>query len=180
MLRKLAPLMKKKVDAMNLMQCVEAKYYIVEAAPMDHAKALLKKIILPAMMLLGPVACGQQPGGGGSGGNPQKAQQTVNQGLAEQKITCTITTEDGFINWKFKSSDGDTVQLKTPTDKDSVDRNNIEVVKDAKTERMMNFQDAVMDTFGFGWEHVKQKYDCELSQDRDIPGKSPAATKPNL
>ena len=148
-----------------------------DAAGFDKAKAFLKKALIPALMLLGPVACGQQEPGEDKAAFP-KAEQQVNTSLSSQKIKCKITPSDDKMTWTFTDSTGDKVVFEHPIvdDAEAIPRNALEVVQEPKSERMQDFMDAAMDTFEFGFKHMKEKYECDIK----VPKGTMAPTQPNL
>lgn len=142
-----------------------------DAGALDKAKSFLKKAIVPALMLFGPVACGvQEPG---EDKVPQ-AQQLVNKDLSAQGIKCVIDTDDDSMTWSFKDSEGDSVVFKLPVGETSVTRNAIEVVKEPKTEKMENFMNAAMDSFEYGLKNMEKKYECDITPQKLAP------TQPDL
>lgn len=151
-------------------RAVHAKYHIVEASLPD----LVKKAILPALMLLGPVACGT---GGEHGnrrsGDTHKAETKVEQGLHSVNIDCDIkTVSDGTV-WTFKSTNRDYIQLKLPSDEKAWDRNTIEVLHDPSTPSMDRLKEALLDTFSdFDLEHMQKKYECQV-EPKNLPGTAP-------
>jgi hypothetical protein len=136
----------------------------------DTLKEFMKKAIVPALMLLGPVACGTQPE---SDATSHKAEKQANVQLAEQDIDCNIELDDGVAKWTFKDSKGDTLTLEHPVDIEDLNRNTLEITKEPTSERMQTFKDAALDTFSFGFKHMQQKYGCHKD------GKLPA-TAPNI
>lgn len=186
MLRQTAPKFKARVLA---------EYVIAEdlfggeadGAISDKAIAFLKKAIVPALMLMGPVACGTQEKSDNEQTPPtQKMEQQVNEDMAEQNVKCDIQYQkDGSTLWTFKDGTGDSLQLELPsftTQDKSFDRNDIEVKKDPKSEKMDNMKEALLDTFAFGFKRVQEKYECSLdTQSKNKPAQKPGGTtSPNI
>jgi len=150
---------------------VHAKYQVVEASLPD----LVKKAILPALMLLGPVACGT---GGGEhenkrSGDTHKAETKVEQGLSSVNIDCEIKSVNDGTVWTFKGANRDYVQLKLPADEKAWDRNTIEVLHDPSTPSMDRLKEALLDTFSdFDLQHMQKKYECQM-EPRNLPGTAP-------
>lgn len=148
-----------------------------DAAGLDKAKAFLKKALIPALMLLGPVACGQQEPEDNKAAFP-KAEQQVNTSLSAQKIKCKITPSDDKMTWTFTDNTGDKVVFEHPIadNPDSISRESLKVVQEPESERMQDFMNAALDTFEFGFEHMKDKYECDIK----VPKGTMSPTSPDI
>lgn len=169
---------------MTFFEKVEAKYQVIvkEQQPPQHEitaadlakfKAFLKKAVVPALMTLGPVACGHP-----SDKPPKQVEvnveQQVNKGMSDQHeslsdVKCDVQmNKDGsstiVFTGKVKDSDGSVTmdKLVLEMDEGSGDRVvDVTVKTKPKTERMQWFQNQLNETMHeFGKSYTLDKYEC--------------------
>jgi hypothetical protein len=142
-----------------------------DAGLKEVLKEFMKKAIVPALMTLGPVACGTQPE---SDATTHKAEKQASVQLAEQDIDCDIEIDGDTVKWSFTDAKGDTLTLEHPLEIDDLGRNTLEITKEPKGERMQTFKEAALDTFSFGFDHMQKKYGCNVEhKDSKLPATSP-------
>lgn len=170
---------------MKFLSQVQAKYTIcdeleITAANLDQIKSFLKKAIIPSLMLLGPVACGQETKEVNKR-TESKIEHDVNYSLEQsmKDLKCDIQLrDDGSSTVTFLGKIQDPKTNKVLPDKliisfdsEKEDSVNVEVKQDAKTERMQYFQNVLLDTLKESGRGALDKYGCKF----EIPDTNPVS-----
>lgn len=160
--------------ASAFIQKLEARYVIVEsdkieitAANLDKLKNFMKKAIIPSLMLLGPVACGQQHA---DKKTEQKVEQNMNSKLEQtmKGLECDVQIDsEGGSTVTFLGKINDPDSGKVISDKVIISFEshrdeivNVEVEKPAKTERMQLFQSSLLQALKDSGREALDKYNC--------------------
>jgi len=156
-----------------------------DAGLKENIKELFKRAILPAVLLVGPVACG--PGGQQHDErSEQKAEQVVNKELDKQGISCDIKKTNKGQQWVFKdkkAKDGFILSFDAESEDGIIITDYSEPMIDAgaRTPRMKNVQNSLIDYFSEqGGEMGKKMLDISKGYSCEKESQKGPVTTPKL
>ncbi len=146
----------------------------VDAGLKENVKEFFKKIILPAALLVGPLACGQSGVEQDAAQSEKKAEQLLNKEFSKHNIACDIKKTGGGQVWIFKdkiANDTFKLMFNAETESDGlviIDYSEPMIDMSANTLKMKTFQDSLVDyfseqggTMGTKMRDAQKQYSCK-------------------
>jgi len=143
----------------------------------DKLKEFLKKAVVPALMMLGPVACGVQEGEGPSKAEINNIEKDINVGLEKkvENLQCSVKVHDDgsstvTFTGRIKTDKGYTKDsLVFEFDGIADDETELDITQHPETEPMEVFQEILLESISeVGKTQMEKDYSCSLNYGKSI------------